>query len=64
VTLVVSTTILLGWWLTLSQLPQDLILLSHELLQSGRWGWWRNVLVLATTLPPSHLKKPHTYLTP
>jgi hypothetical protein len=46
----------------LSQLPQDLILLSHELLQSGRW-WrrWRNVLVLATTLPPGHLKK-ITYL--
>jgi hypothetical protein len=62
VTLVVSTTIMLGWWLTLSQLPQDLILLSHELLQSGRW-WrrWRNALVLATTLPPGHLKKT-TYL--
>jgi hypothetical protein len=61
----VSTTIMLRWWLTLSQLPQDLILLSHELLQSGRW-WrrWRNVLVLATTLPPGHLKKSHTYLTP
>jgi hypothetical protein len=56
VTLVVSTTIMLGWWLTLSQLPQNLILLSHELLQSGRWGWWWNVLVLATTLPPGHLK--------
>jgi hypothetical protein len=57
VTLVVSTTIMLGWWLTLSQLPQDLILLSHELLQSGRWWWrWRNALVLATTLPPGHLK--------
>jgi hypothetical protein len=64
VTLVVSTTIMLGWWLTLSQLPQDLILLSHELLQSGRWGWWWNVLVLATTLPPGHLKQTHTYLTP
>ncbi len=50
-------TIVLRWWLTLSQLPQDLILLSHELLQSGRW-WrrWRNALVLATTLPPGHLK--------
>ena len=56
VTLMVSTTIMLRWWLTLSQLPEDLILLSHELLQSGRWGWWRNVLVLATTLSPSHLK--------
>ena len=57
VTLMVSTTIMLRWWLTLSQLPQDLILLSHELLQSGRW-WqrWRNALVLATTLPPCHLK--------
>jgi hypothetical protein len=61
VTLVVSTTIMLGWWLTLSQLPQDLILLSHELLQSGRWGRRWNVLVLATTLPPGHLKKT-TYL--
>jgi hypothetical protein len=29
VTLMVSTTIVLRWWLTLSQLPQDLILLSH-----------------------------------
>jgi hypothetical protein len=64
VTLMVST-IMLRWWLTLSQLPQDLILLSHKLLQSGRW-WrrWRNALVLATTLPPGHLKNPHTYLTP
>jgi hypothetical protein len=57
VTLMVSTTIVLWWWLTLSQLPQDLILLSHELLQSGRWWWrWRNAFVLATTLPPGHLK--------
>jgi hypothetical protein len=56
VTLMVSTTIVLRWWLTLSQLSQDLILLSHELLQSG-WRWrWRNVLILATTLPPGHLK--------
>jgi hypothetical protein len=53
----VSTTIVLRWWLTLSQLPQDLILLSHELLQSGRRWRWRNVLILATTLPPGHLKK-------
>jgi hypothetical protein len=61
----VSTTIMLRWWLTLGQLSQDLILLSHELLQSGRrWRWWRNALVLATTLPPGHLKKPHIYLTP
>jgi hypothetical protein len=29
VTLMVSTTIMLRWWLTLSQLSQDLILLSH-----------------------------------
>jgi hypothetical protein len=48
---------MLRWWLTLGQLSQDLILLSHELLQSGRW-WrrWRNALILATTLPPGHLK--------
>jgi hypothetical protein len=51
----VSTTIMLRWWLTLSQLPQDLILLSHELLQSGRRWRWRNALILATTLPPGHL---------
>jgi hypothetical protein len=56
VTLMVSTTIVLRWWLTLSQLSQDLILLSHELLQSGRRWRWRNVLILATTLPPGHLK--------
>jgi hypothetical protein len=53
----VSTTIVLRWWLSLGQLSQDLILLSHELLQSGRWWrWWRNALILATTLPPGHLK--------
>jgi hypothetical protein len=57
VTLMVSTTIVLRWWLTLSQLSQDLILLSHELLQSGRRWRWRNVLILATTLSPGHLKK-------
>jgi hypothetical protein len=64
VTLMVSTTIVLRWWLTLSQLSQDLILLSHELLQSGRRWRWRNVLILATTLSPGHLKKPHTCSTP
>jgi hypothetical protein len=61
VTLMVPTTIMLRWWLTLGQLSQDLILLSHELLQSGRrWRRWRNALILATTLPPGHLKN-HVY---
>ena len=58
-TLMVPTTIVLWWRLTLCQLSQDLILLGHELLQSGRRWRWRNVLILTTTRSPSHLKKSH-----
>jgi hypothetical protein len=50
---VITTPIVLGRWLTLRELSQNLILLSHQLLHGGRLQrWWRNVLVLST-----HYKK-------
>jgi hypothetical protein len=42
-------------WLTLSELPQDLIQLSHQLLH-GRRVRWRDALILSTARSPCHLK--------
>jgi hypothetical protein len=56
--MVVTTTIMLRWQLTLSQLSQNLILLSHQFLQGRRrWRWWRNAFILSTTRSSCHLKK-------
>ena len=61
VTLMITTTIMLRWRLTLRQLSQNLVLLSHQLLQSRRrWRWWRNALILSTTRSSCHLKN-HGY---
>jgi hypothetical protein len=51
----ITTTIMLRWRLTLSQLSQNLILLSHQLLQGRRW-WRRNAFILSTTRSSCHLK--------
>jgi hypothetical protein len=55
--MVITTTIVLRWWLTLSQLSQNLILLSHQFLDGRRrrW-WWRNALILSTARSSCHLK--------
>jgi hypothetical protein len=54
---VVTTTIVLRWRLTLSQLPQNLVLLSHQLLHGRRrWRWWRNAFILSTIRSSCHLK--------
>jgi hypothetical protein len=55
--MVITTTIVLRWWLTLSQLSQNFILLSHQFLHGRRrWRWWRNALILSTTRSSCHLK--------
>jgi hypothetical protein len=55
--MVITTTIVLRWWLTLSQLSQNLILLSHQFLHGRRrWRGWRNALILSMTRPSCHLK--------
>jgi hypothetical protein len=59
--MVITTTKVLRWWLSLSQLPQNLILLSHQLLHGRRWwGGWRNAFILSTTRSSCHLKN-HRY---
>jgi hypothetical protein len=55
--MVITTTIVLRWWLTLSQLSQNLILLSHQFLHGRRrWRWMRNALILSTARSSCHLK--------
>jgi hypothetical protein len=55
--MVITTTIVLGLWLLLSQLSQNLILLSHQLLHGRRRRrWWRNALILSTARSSCHLK--------
>jgi hypothetical protein len=55
--MVITTTIVLRWRLTLSQLSQNLILLSHQFLHGRRrWRRWRNALILSTARPSCHLK--------
>jgi hypothetical protein len=55
--MVITTTIVLRWRLTLSQLSQDLILLSHQFLHGRRqWRWWRNALILSTVRSSCHLE--------
>jgi hypothetical protein len=55
--MVITTTIVLRWQLTLSQLTQNLILLSHKLLHGRRrWRGWRNALILSTARSSCHLK--------
>jgi hypothetical protein len=51
---VITTPIVLRLWLTLSKLPQNLILLSHQLLHGRRlqW-WWRNALILSLRALPA-----------
>jgi hypothetical protein len=51
----ITTTIMLGWRLALSQLSQNLILLSHQFLQ-GRRRWRRNAFILSTTRSSCYLK--------
>jgi hypothetical protein len=56
-TLQLASTILLRVGLALQLLPQNLILLSHQLLHRGSWRRWRgNLLVLPAMLPSCHLK--------
>jgi hypothetical protein len=55
--MVITTTIVLRWWLTLSQLSQNLILLSHQFLHGRRLRrWWRNALILSMARSSRHLK--------
>jgi hypothetical protein len=55
--MVITTTIVLRWWLTLSQLSQNLILLSHQFLHGRRQRrWWRNALILSTARSSCYLK--------
>jgi hypothetical protein len=55
--MVITTTIVLRWRLTLSQLSQNLILLSHQFEHGRRrWRWWRNALILSTARSSSDLK--------
>jgi hypothetical protein len=55
--MVITTTIVLRWGLTLSQLSQNLILLSHQFLHGRRRRqWWRNALILSTARSSCHLK--------
>jgi hypothetical protein len=55
--MMITTTIVLRWWLTLSQLSHDLILLGHQLLHGRRLRrWWRNTLILSTARSSCHLK--------
>jgi hypothetical protein len=52
-----ASTMLLGVGLALQELPQNLILLGHQLLHCGSWRRWRgNLLVMPATLPSCHLK--------
>ena len=40
-----------------ARLPQNLILLGHQLLHCGSWRrWWGNLLVMPATVPSCHLK--------
>jgi hypothetical protein len=56
-TLVMITTIVLRPWLTLSELSQNLILQSHQLLHGRRLRrWWRNALILSMARSSCHLK--------
>jgi hypothetical protein len=55
--MVITTTIVLRWRLTWSQLSQNLILLSHQFLHGRRrWRGWRNALILSTVRSSCHLK--------
>jgi hypothetical protein len=55
--MVITTTIVLRWRLTLNQLSQNLILLSHQFLHGKRrWRWWRNALILSMARSSCHLK--------
>jgi hypothetical protein len=55
--MVITTTIVLRWRLTLSQLLQNLILLSHQFFHGRRRRrWWRNALILSTARSSCHLK--------
>jgi hypothetical protein len=52
-----ASTMMLGMGLALQELPQNLILLGHQLLHCGSWRRWRgNLLVMPATLPSCHLK--------
>jgi hypothetical protein len=43
--------------LALQELPQDLILLGHQLLHCGSWRRWQgNLLVIPAMLPSCHQK--------
>jgi hypothetical protein len=55
--LMLASTMLLRVGLALQELPQNLILLGHQLLHCGSWRRWRgNLLVMPTMLPSCHLK--------
>jgi hypothetical protein len=55
--LMLASTMMLGMGLALQELPQNLILLGHQLLHCGSWRRWRgNLLVMPATLPSCHLK--------
>jgi hypothetical protein len=52
-----ASTMLLGVGLALQELPQNLILLGHQLQHYGSWRGWRgNLLVMPAMLPSCHLK--------
>jgi hypothetical protein len=52
-----ASTMLLGVGLALQELPQNLIMLGHQLLHCGRWRRWRwNLLVMPAMLPSCHMK--------
>jgi hypothetical protein len=52
-----ASTMLLGVGLALQELPQNLIMLGHQLLHCGSWRRWRwNLLVMPAMLPSCHMK--------
>jgi hypothetical protein len=52
-----ASTMLLRVGLTLQELSQNFVLLTHQLLHCGSWRRWQgNLLVLPATLPSCHLK--------
>jgi hypothetical protein len=52
-----ASTMLLRVGLTLQELSQNFVLLSHQLLHQGSWGRRRgNLLVMPAALPSCHLK--------
>jgi hypothetical protein len=53
----ITTPMVMGRWLTLRELSQNLIPLSHQLLHGGRLRRsWRDALILSTTRSSCHLK--------